>query len=317
MGGEKTALVLGAAGGVGFETAKALARHGWRVRGLVRRPEAAPDFPEIKWLQGDAMAPEDVRQAAVGATIIVHAVNPPGYKDWDKLVLPMVENSIAAAAAVGARIILPGTIYNYGPDAFPVLSEASPQNPTTRKGAIRAEMERRLETAVSEGAQTVVLRAGDFFGPYNGNSWFTQALVKPGAPVKAVTYPGKRKVGHAWAYLPDFAETIARLADREAELAEFDTFHFAGHYFGEGVEFADDIRRAAGAEKAPIRNFPWMALGALSPFARKLRELNEMRYLWMSEVRLDNTKLKAFLGEEPHTPIDKALHASLEAIGCL
>jgi hypothetical protein len=34
--------------------------------------------------------------------------------------MPMIENTIAAARSSGARILFPGTIYNYGPDAFPV-----------------------------------------------------------------------------------------------------------------------------------------------------------------------------------------------------
>src|SRR6185437_7009600 len=99
------------------------------------------------WLAGDAMRAHDVASAAHGASLIVHAVNPPGYRNWSTLVLPMLGNTIAAARACGARIVLPGTVYNYGPDAFPLVSEEASQNPTTRKGAIRVEMERRLRTA--------------------------------------------------------------------------------------------------------------------------------------------------------------------------
>jgi hypothetical protein len=36
--------------------------------------------------------------------------------------------------------------------------------------------------------------------------------------VRSVTYPGTREIGHAWAYLPDLAETIVRLAAIEQEL---------------------------------------------------------------------------------------------------
>jgi hypothetical protein len=38
----------------------------------------------------------------------------------------MIENMIAAAKDSSARILLPGTIYNYGLDAFPILKEDSP-----------------------------------------------------------------------------------------------------------------------------------------------------------------------------------------------
>ncbi len=54
-------------------------------------------------------------------SVIVHAVNPPGYRDWEKLVLPMLNNAIAAAGAVGARIVLPGTVYNFGLDSSSTL----------------------------------------------------------------------------------------------------------------------------------------------------------------------------------------------------
>lgn len=56
----------------------------------------------------------------------------------EKLVLPMIENTISTPRASGARILLPGTIYNYGPDAFPVLREDSPQHASTHKGKIRS-----------------------------------------------------------------------------------------------------------------------------------------------------------------------------------
>src|SRR5262245_6593235 len=80
------------------------------------------------------------------------------------LVLPMIDNSIAAARASTARILLPGTIYNYGPNAYPVLREDAPQHPLTRKGAIRVELERPLAEASHNNVRTIVLRAGDFFG---------------------------------------------------------------------------------------------------------------------------------------------------------
>jgi len=315
MSETKLALVIGATGGVGFETAKALLRHGWQVRAMARRIETAPKLDGATWVAGDAMNGEDVARAASGASVIVHAVNPPGYKNWPTLVPAMLANTIHAAEQSGARIVLPGTVYNFGPDAFPNLVEDAPQRPLTRKGAIRVDMERALEQAAQRGVRSLILRAGDFFGPHAGNSWLAQGMVRPGAPLKAVTFPGKRDAGHSWAYLPDVAETIARLLDREDELAAFERFHFEGAYFARGVTMAERIREAAGNAKAPIRRFPWAALLALSPFVPLFREMAEMRYLWTTDVRLDNSKLVRFLGAEPRTPIAVALRRTLAALG--
>ena len=312
---QRIALVIGANGGIGHETCIALRRHGWHVRALVRKPPVN-SADGIEWLQGDAMRVDDVRRAAAGVQVIVHAVNPPGYRNWGGLVLPMLDNTLAAAREQGARIVLPGTIYNYGPDAFPMLTEASPQHPATRKGDIRAEMERRLQGAAAEGVRTLVLRCGDFFGPRGGNNWFGQGLVSSGKPVRRVQYPGQYAVEHSWAYLPDVAETMARLLEREAELAAFDTFHFGG-YCIDGHAMLAAIRQAADDPTITAGHFPWWLARLASPFNETLRELCRMRYLWQAPVRLDDGKLRAFLGDSLYTPLEDAIHVALEGAGCL
>lgn len=313
----RTALVLGATGGIGGETAAALARHGWHIRALSRNGQPAGDTSGWEWLRGDAMNRDSITQAAQGASAIVHAVNPPGYKNWDQLVLPMIDNTIQAARESGARILLPGTIYNYGPDAFPVLRENSPQRATTHKGKIRIALEKRLENAAQGGVRSLIVRFGDFFGPKPGNSWFSQGMVKPGKPVKSVTYPGVRGVGHAWTYLPDAGETFARLLERDGELAPFARFHFRGHWDPDGTHMVAAIRRAVGDPKLPVRPLPWFVLKVGAPFNETMRELYAVRPLWRAPIELDNIRLVRFLGEEPHTPWDEAMKATLIGLGSL
>jgi nucleoside-diphosphate-sugar epimerase len=314
---ERIALVIGATGGVGSETAAALLARGWTVRALHRRPEEAAKTaidPRIEWVRGDSMDAASVVEAALGASVIVHAVNPPGYRNWKGLVLPMLDNTIAAARAAGARIVLPGTVYNFGPDVTRI-DETTEQRPSTRKGAIRVEMEQRLRDS---GVPTLVVRAGDFFGPRTTkNSWFSQGIVTPGKPVRWLTYPAKARVGHAWAYLPDLARTIALLLDRASELEPFAVFHFRGHWFERGIDIAEAARRVAGAPKAWIMPFPWFVLYLLAPFVETFRELIEMRWLWKQPLELVNDKLVAFLGHEPHTPLDTALEETLQGLGCV
>jgi nucleoside-diphosphate-sugar epimerase len=119
----------------------------------------------VAWVAGDAMRQAEVAVAAEGAGVVFHGPNPPGYTNWRGLAIPMLRSAIAAARAAGARLIYPGSVYNYGPDAGEVVSEAAPQNPRTRKGRIRVEMEAMLRDAAAQGLRTLVVRAGDFFGP--------------------------------------------------------------------------------------------------------------------------------------------------------
>jgi len=317
---ERTALVIGATGSFGGHAAAALVHHGWRVRALARDPEAAsakagPRMP-IDWIAGDGMNAADVARAAAGASVIVHAANPPGYKNWRGLAIPMLAATIAAAEASGARIVLPGNVYNYAPDSGARIAEDAPQRPTTRKGKVRVEMERMLQDATRRGAKALALRAGDFFGPAAPNSSFQWLTTRRGR-VRSVLAPGPVDVGHAFAYLPDLAETLARLLDREAALADFETFHFAGHWLARGDALAGAIRRAAGDPAIPLKPFPYPLIYALSPFVEMFRELLEMRYLWEKPIGLDDARLRAFLGDIPATPFDTAVRETLADMGCL
>jgi len=321
MGINSTVLVLGATGGIGGEVARRLRDAGWDVRALRRTSTQAIERRDgIQWIRGDALDREDVMNAAAGCSVIIHAVNPPGYRRWSELVLPMLDNTIAAAATQGATIVLPGTVYNYGPDAFPVLTEDTPQRPMTRKGAIRVEMERRLQKASREGARVLIVRAGDFFGPNAGSSWFSQGLVKRGRPVKTISYPGRRGVGHLWSYLPDVGRTVVELLARRDTLDAFASFHMEGHWDADGTQMSDAIRRVVARRTgtAPrVAAFPWWLLALASPFVTTLREMGEMRYLWRTPVRMSNARLVAALGREPHTSLDEAVEATLTGMGNL
>jgi hypothetical protein len=72
----RTALVLGATGGVGSAVAHRLAAGGWTVRALHRDPNSIEKAEPFDWIRGDALVPEDVERAADGVPVIVHAVKP-------------------------------------------------------------------------------------------------------------------------------------------------------------------------------------------------------------------------------------------------
>jgi nucleoside-diphosphate-sugar epimerase len=314
-----TALILGATGGFGSEIAKALGTAGWQVRAMHRDPESVTKTgytpPNTQWVKGDALNAEDVLRAAKGVRAIVHAVNPPGYKDWEGKAVPMLENTIAAAHAEDARILLPGNIYAYGDDAGTLLSESSPQHPPTRKGKVRLRMEQRLEAAAGEGVRTIILRAGDFFGPHAPAGWLAGAMAKPGKPVGRVAYPGEPGVGHSWAYLPDLAQSAAALLECEADLPDFDSYHFEGHYLPEGERFAEIVCEVAG--RGRVTALPWLLVRMAGLFNETMREIVEMRYLWQTPHRLDGSKLRALMGEEPRTPLVQAIRESLDGMDCL
>ncbi|SFW70823.1 SDR family oxidoreductase [Luteibacter sp. UNCMF366Tsu5.1] len=314
------ALVLGASGGIGGEVARQLRDTGWDVLALKRGLSAETEQRDgLTWLRGDAMERQDVLDAAKGCAVIVHAVNPPGYRHWAEQVVPMVDNTVAAAIAERATVVLPGTVYNYGPDAYRHIDEDAPQRPLTRKGRIRVQLEERLRDATRHGARTIVLRAGDFFGPRAGNSWFAQGLIQPGKPLRTIKQPGKPGVGHQWAYLPDVAQTMLALIERRDALEPFARFHMEGHWDADGTAMIEAIRRVATryGMDPKVSPFPWWLTKLAAPFVPTLREMQEMHYLWQQPVHMDGSRLEALLDGAPHTPLEVAVEATLRGLGCL
>jgi len=94
----------------------------------------------------------------------------------------------------------------------------------------------------------------------------------------------------------------------------------AGHWDADGRQMGEAIQRVMAQHGLPqprLRAFPWWLMRVLAPFMATLREMQEMRYLWRQPLRMDNARLRAVLGEEPHTPLDEAVAQSLRGLGCL
>jgi nucleoside-diphosphate-sugar epimerase len=118
-------------------------------------------------------------------------------------------------------------------------------------------------------------------------------------------------VGHSWAYLPDLAESMARLIECQRPLSAYEVFHFRGHWLERGGEMAERVCRTSGISSRRIKPFPWWAVKLAAPFVNAFHEMLEMRYLWQITLQLDNSKLRAVIGAEAHTPLEDALTATL------
>ena len=314
-------LILGARGRFGLAAARAFANAGWRVQGLIRPGAQVPAETEavhhIEWVTADLQDTGSVARVAQGACVVVHALNPVyTHKAWKAQALPMTQAAIDITRVLNATLTFMGNVYNFGKDMPPVLSEDTPQRARTVKGQVRIAMEEQVRRS---GVRAIVIRAGDFFGSGKG-TWFDQAIVKDIQKGK-FTYPGHKDVATAWAYLPDLARTFVEVAAHRDTLKTFEVFHFAGHSIT-GQQWLDAIQPIAQAQGwvkpgscLQYSQFPWpfLCIGAL--FVPTWASLMEMRYLWDTAHALDNRKLVALLGTEPHTPLAQAVTMTLKDLG--
>jgi len=310
-----TVLVLGANGRLGAAAVRAFAAAGWRVLAQARRQPAS--LPVGAMHVGLSVADTaGLAAAASGARAVVHALNPP-YTRWQTEALPLMRQGLAVAQQLGASFMLPGNVYNFGAQMPALLNEHTPQQPTTRKGHIRMQMEAELQAAALQGQRCVVIRAGDFFGGGSG-SWMDLVIAKSLRQGKLV-YPGPLHLAHAWAYLPDLARAFVAAASRH-DLPAFADLPFAGHTVT-GAQMLDALERAAASlALAPARGFkrgglPWPVLKLAGLVWPMWREIAEMSYLWHVPHALDGAALQRAVGRLPATPLQSALRESLLGLG--
>ncbi len=314
-----TVLILGANGRFGAAAATAFAEAGWRVLAQVRRA-AAVGHPRISAL---AIALDDtsaLAAAARGASVVVHAINPP-YTRWAQEVLPLGRLGMDLAQRLGATLMLPGNVYNFGRELPALLMEGTPpcvdSARNTSKGRLRAALEAEMAQRAAQGLRSVVIRAGDFYGCGPG-SWFDQVIAKS-LPAGKLVYPGPLDVPHAWAYVPDLALTFVAVAERGVPQG-FTNLHFAGNRLT-GAHWLAQIEQAAAAiDAAPSRGWrhrrlPWSLIRIGGLVVPMWRELAEMRYLWWRPHALDDSHLRALVGSLPATALAHSLASSLRALG--
>lgn len=293
----KTALILGANGRFGQAALQAFTAAGWQTTALVRAGKTA-SHPRV--IHADASDAEALTRAAEGFDVIVNALNPP-YDKWPALIPPLTRAIIAAARASGASVVIPGNVYNFGPNMPPLLTTETPQRATQGKGLIRRQMEDAYRAA---DIPVILLRAGDYIGAGQHGQWF-DGLIANKVAKGVFTYPGDYNIVHAWAYLPDMARAAVALCEIRDTLPRFADIPFAG-YGITGEELARAIE-TAGERPLKRKRTPWAVLHALALFMPVMQEVIAMRYLWDTPHRLDPEPLRALLPDFRPTPLETAM----------
>lgn len=295
----KTVTILGAAGRFGEACAQAFVADGWHVRGIARGAKLQTLANGVEPVECDALDLPSLIKACEGSDVIVHGLNPPAYDQWEKLVLPFGRNVLAAARATGARVMMPGNVYNFGKTIGMDVDEDTPFAPDTPKALLRIELEAMFADA--HDVRTTIIRGGDFLGGARDGSWLDLMILKDLKKGK-FTWPGDYDVPHCFAYLPDFADAFVKVANQQNELSRYEVFHFEGFTMN-GHEMKQVVEAALG-RSLKQDHMPWWLLRMIGIFNPVLKAVVEMSYLWFQPHSLDGTKLEALIDVRTTPPVD-------------
>ena len=308
----KKIAVFGANGNIGYQAVKAFRKAGWQVRAITRNGQYN-HAQGVETASANAMDKAQVISATKDCNYIINCVNPP-YPKWQEMCMPIAVNMITAAQQHEAIHLFPANVYNYGTQIPAIVTDDTLIDPDTKKGRIRLDMELLFKQfAVEKNVQTLILRAGDFFGgPHSQSSWFDTVITQSLAKGK-ITYPGPMNIVHSWAFLPDMAQAFVKIAEQSDELSNFETFLFKGHAIT-GSQLKAAIEQVI-EKSCKLSGLPWPLIRFAGLFSPMMREISEMSYLWNSPHQMDDGKLQQTIGNVEHTPLLQAVFQSLAESG--
>ncbi len=203
-----THLVLGT-GAVGAALATHLADQGHTVRAVNRSGKRGALHPAIPLSQADLNDPADAVSAVAGADVI-YQVTQPAYTRWEAEFPALQRAILTAAERAGASVVLADNLYGYGPPQGKTIADTSPQQPTTRKGAVRKAMADEALSAHSDGRVRVALaRPSNYVGAdYPIYRDLVLDQIAKGRPARVL---GRTDQPHSFSYVPDAARAMATI----------------------------------------------------------------------------------------------------------
>ncbi|MFN8820774.1 MAG: NAD-dependent epimerase/dehydratase family protein, partial [Betaproteobacteria bacterium] len=260
----------------------------------------------------DVLDLDGLTKAVEGSDVIYLILGLPyDAKVWLEGFPRAVSHAVEAARRVGARLVYFDNVYMYGP-VQGVMTEDTPDNPTTQKGLARARAARVLMEAVEKGAiRGLIARSADFYGDYRPFDQVKAMAKKLMKGQKAQLLLRDDRV-HSLTYIPDAGRAVAALGQQA------DAFDAIWHMPTDpnaltGAQLVALIGALLGKD-ARHTVLPKLLLRMVGLFDGTVRGLLEMSYQFEQDYRVDSSKIARAYGLTA-TPMRQGLAEHLKFLG--
>lgn len=291
--------ILGAGGSIGRELAKLLPQYTDKVRLVSRHPKAVNKTDLL--FTCNLTNIEQVREAVRGSEI-AYLVAGIEYstKVWEENWHVIMENTIEACKESNVSLVFFDNVYMYDPLHIPHMTEETPVNPSSRKGAVRARIAGKLMDDVKAGnLKALIARSADFYGPGITGSIIMNGVYENLNKGKRANWFCSSGYRHSATFTPDAALATALLGNTESAYGQIWHVPTATNppTGREWIEmFSSELQakpRMLIASKPVVKILGW--------FDPILREMVEMLYQYDRDYVFDSTKFTNFFGVEPTT----------------
>lgn len=291
--------ILGSGGAIGIELAKSLKSYSDEIRLVSRHPK--------KVNETDSLFPADLTDAAqlmkaVEGSSICYLTVGFDYKTrvWQELWPKLMKNLVAACKENNSKLVFFDNVYAIGGDNVKHITEESPISPTSKKGDVRAMVDRHVLENIEKGnIKAIIARAPDFFGPVREKSLMMNMIYDNFAKGKPAQWICNADVVHSKGFTPELAKATALLgntADAYNQIWNLpvDRAAITGRQWAS--LFAEEMNAANKMQVLPA-----IGMRILGLFIPILGEMYEMRYQYDRDYFFDSSKFNQKFNYTPVT----------------
>lgn len=289
--------ILGAGGAIGIELAKALPTYTSDIRLVGRNPKKINSADEI--FKADLTNRDQVFKAVEGSEVVYLMV---GFdyntKLWQQMWPPLIKNVIDAGLEYNFKLVFFDNVYSIGGDNVKHITENSPISPTSKKGEVRAEVEKLILESIEKGKlNAIIARSADFFSGVKDKSLLMNMVYDNLAKKKKAQWFCNAKVIHSIGYTPDLGKGTAILGNSK------DAYNQIWNLPTDPQKITGEDWINLFAKEMQTSNqyqvLPGWGMKALGLFVPILKEMYEMRYQYDRDYYFDSSKFNNHFNYTP------------------
>jgi len=303
--------ILGSGGAIGTPLARELKNYTSHVRLVSRNPKRINETDELFPLDVNDLT--QINKAIAGSEVVYVTI---GFEYklgiWQKTWPPFLEEVISACRLHGAKLVFFDNVYAYAKSAIPHMTEDSPIQAPSKKGAVRQQLHEMIMNEVEKKNLTaLVARSADFYGPDNKSSALTIMVANNLLKGKKAQAFGNVNKIHTYTYTPDAAKATAILGNTP------DAWNQVWHVptTKEKLTNLQWIQLIAKElDTTPrIQQFPVWMQQLLGLFIPVMREFPEMMYQYEQDYVFDSSKFEKRFGMTA-TPPQEGVRVLIEQL---
>lgn len=282
--------ILGAGGAVGNALAKELRTYTTNIRLVSRHPKRSNESDEL--VSAD-LTDAAATAAAVRGSEVVYLLAGLPYKlnVWQQQWPVIMQNVIEACKQHNAKLVFFDNVYMYDATALGNMTEETPINPPSKKGAVRAAIVQKLMNEINAGnINALIARSADFYGPNVGTSMLNETVYKNLKKGKKAQWMADAAKIHSFTYVPDAATATALLGNTP------DAFNQVWHLPTSVEKFTVQDFVAAFGKYLNVAPHPTVlskgVIRILGLFIPVLKEIREMLYQYDRDYFFNSEKFQ-------------------------